>query len=134
MAATSARVSMPSCSARKGRQPHVHQGRQGRAVVVAQRLAGIPLLPQPGVGAEVAPVPSGPWGAARVADGAEGRHRSVAAGLAQGSDEGAVAPWVAADGAPGRDREVGLDELGQLPGDVVIHLVVIPPGVWVALT
>ena len=35
---------------------------------------------------------------------------------------------MAADGAFRRDREVGLDELGQLAGNVVVHLVVIAPG------
>ncbi len=83
-------------------QPHVYQGRQGRAVVMAQQLAGIPLLPQQGVVAEVgAERLLAPGAAARVADGAEGRHRAVATRLAQGGDEGTVAPHgVAADGAP----------------------------------
>ncbi|MNJ34519.1 hypothetical protein D3C77_292350 [compost metagenome] len=112
-------------------QPHVYPGRQGLAVVVAQQLAGVPLLPQQRIVAEVgAEGLLAPGGAARVADGAEGRHRAVAAGFAQRGDQCPVAPHgVAADGTPGRDREVGLDELGQLPGDVVIHLVVGPPGV-----
>ncbi len=112
-------------------QPHVYQGRQWFDRLIAQQLAGVPLLPQQGVVAEVgAERLLAPGAATRVADGAEGRHRAVATGLAQGGDERPVATHgVAADGAFRRDREVGLDELGQLAGDVVVHLVVRLPGV-----
>lgn len=111
-------------------QPRIHQGWQRCDRLVAQQLAGIPLLPQQGIATKVgAKRLLAPGAAARVANRAEGRDRAVATWLPQRSDQRPVtAHGVAADGALGRNREVGLDEFGQLAGDVVIHLVVSLPG------
>ncbi len=111
-------------------QPHIYQGGQRRDRLVAQQLAGIPLLPQQRIATEIGTKRLlAPGAAAWMADGAECRHRAVATRLPQRGDQRTVtAHGVATDGAVGRDREVGLYQVRQLAGDVVIHLVVIAPG------
>ena len=91
-------------------------------------IVGLPAFPVVAqVGAETALAPAAHH---RVVDGREGRHRPIAARILQGADQRAVtAHGMSADAAQARDqRQAGFHQRRQFARDIVVHVVVLGPG------